>query len=257
VKHVLAPAQRPLLERFAWSRVLIALDFDGTLAPIRLDPATVALGPRTRQLLGEVAGLYPTAVISGRARKDVAARLGGLPLYAVIGNHGMEPAGNSSGKPGTVHRTEVARWIVRLHRDLDGHPGIEIENKGLSVAIHYRRCRNQQQALAAITASVARLGPLRPLGGKCVLNVLPRGAVHKGDALLGLVARAGCEKAIYVGDDDTDEDVFSLETKPPGVLLGIRVGKNRTSHAGYYLRERGEVEILLRALRDARAGRRS
>jgi trehalose 6-phosphate phosphatase len=265
VKYILARAHRGVIEQFAWSRMLLGLDFDGTLAPLRLARDEVTLGARTRALVADVAALYPTVVISGRARKDVAGRLRGLPLYEIIGNHGLEPAPGarrgSNGHPPTAApdarqvAAEVARWMVRLHRDLDVCKGVEIEDKGFSLAIHYRRSREKKKALAAITASVARLGPLRALGGKLVVNLLPEGAAHKGLALLGLLARSGCDTAIYVGDDDTDEDVFALAQ--PGRLLTVRVGKNHDSFASYYLRHRGEVEILLRALRDVRAGRRS
>jgi trehalose 6-phosphate phosphatase len=252
VKHLLSPAHRTVLEQFAWSRMLLGLDFDGTLAPIMLAPEAVTLGSRMRRLVAEVAALYPTAVISGRARKDVAARLRGLPLYEIVGNHGIEPRAK---KPGPVRTAQVARWINRLHRDLDGCKGVSIEDKGLSVAIHYRRSRQKKRALAAIATSVAGLGPLRALGGKQVVNLLPEGAPHKGLALLALLARAGCDTALYLGDDDTDEDVFALDQ--PGRLLTVRVGRNVRSRASYYVRHRGEVEILLRTLRDVRAGRRS
>jgi trehalose 6-phosphate phosphatase len=253
VKHILARNNRSTLEQFAWSKSLVGLDFDGTLAPIMLDPQSVTLKDSTRHLVAAVAALYPTAVISGRARKDVAARLRGLPLYEIIGNHGLEPAlGHNRA---SNDRSRVAHWLRRLHGDLDDHPGIEIEDKGLSLAVHYRRSRAKRRAQVAIAASVAQLGPLRVLGGKQVVNLLPKGAPDKGQALLAVVKRAGCDKAIYVGDDDTDEDVFALDD--PGQLLTIRVGRNFQSQASYYLRHRGEVEILLRTLRDVRAGRRS
>jgi trehalose 6-phosphate phosphatase len=265
VKHILARAHRAVLEQFAWSRMMLGLDFDGTLAPLMPARDDVALGTRTRRLVGDVAALYPTAVISGRSHQDVAARLRGLPLYEIVGNHGLEPGPGRTGGPRTTngHSTpsqredaaKVARWVIRLHRELDACKGVEIEDKGLSLAIHYRRSRQKKKALATITASVARLGPVRTLGGKLVVNVLPEGGAHKGLALLALLARAGCDTAIYVGDDDTDEDVFALEQ--PGRLLTVRVGRNEQSRASYYLRHRGEVEILLRTLRDVRAGRRS
>jgi trehalose 6-phosphate phosphatase len=274
VKHLLARAHRQVLEKFARSRLLVGLDFDGTLAPIMRSPDAVALGVRMRRLLGEVAARYPTAVISGRSRRDLAPRLRGLPLFEIVGNHGLESgepgtgAGGrrkkNSGNPPIPDPAEVARWIKRLHRDLDECKGVWIEDKGLSVAVHFRRSHAKQKAQAAIAASVARLGPVRVVGGKQVVNLLPAGAPHKGMALLALLARAGCDTAIYLGDDDTDEDVFALGQ--PERLLTVRIGRDRPagdgggptrSRASYYLRDRGEVEILLRALRDARTSHRS
>lgn len=252
MKHILAASQQRLLERFAWSRVLIGLDFDGTLAPIVRIPDAAALPPRTRSVLEQLATLYPTVVISGRARQDVAARLGGLRLFEIVGNHGLERAARTRNK----HRLVVARWVHRLHRDLDACAGVEIEDKGLSVAVHYRRSPSRPRALAAITSSVASLGRLRVLGGKLVLNLLPEGAPHKGRALQALQARAGCDHAIFVGDDDTDEDVFGLRMGTrggqPSRLLGIRVGRQPGSQASHFLRHRGEVDRLLRILRNLR-----
>jgi trehalose 6-phosphate phosphatase len=255
MKHVLAREQSALLADFARSRTLIGLDFDGTLAPIMISPDRVEVSARTRKPLDALARVYPTAVISGRARADVAKRLVGLPLFAVIGNHGLE--GESGGSKNW--RNFVARWLDRLHRDLDGLRGIEIEDKGLSVAIHYRRSRAKKKARTAIDAAVAGLGQLRVVGGKQVVNLLPEGAPHKGLALLALMKRARCDRAIYVGDDDTDEDVFALPAAnllPRNQLLAVRVGQSST-HAPFYLRNQGEVHTLLSRLCDARNGLRN
>lgn len=127
------------------------------------------------------------------------------------------------------------------------------------MAIHYRRCKAKQKARAAIDAAVAGLGHLRVLGGKQVVNLLPEGAPHKGLALLALMKRARCDRAIYVGDDDTDEDVFALPAGnllPRNQLLAVRVGQSAT-HAPFYLRNQGEVHTLLSRLCDARNGLRN
>jgi trehalose 6-phosphate phosphatase len=243
MKPILGPGQRRLLEQFAWSNVLCAFDFDGTLAPIVSTPDDAGLRPSTRRLLHEVAVLYPCAVISGRARRDVAARLDGLPLFEIVGNHGLEPARGAG-----AFEAVVARWVPRLRRRLEPHRGVVIEDKRLSVAVHYRKSREKKRALQAIRVAVAGLGPLRAVPGKQVLNLLPAGAPHKGLALEAVRARAGCDTALYVGDDDTDEDVFALDQ--PGRLLCIRVGRRHGSLAPYYLRRREEIDALLRFLRD-------
>jgi trehalose 6-phosphate phosphatase len=248
MKSILGPAQRRLLAQFAWSNVLCAFDFDGTLAPIVSTPGEARLPASTRRLLHEVASLYPCAVISGRARRDVASRLTGLPLFEVVGNHGLEPT-----RGARVFELVVARWVPRLRRLLEPHRGVVVEDKRLSVAIHYRKSREKKRAQQAIRAAVAGLGPLRAVPGKQVLNLLPAGAPHKGLALEAVRARAGCDTALYVGDDDTDEDVFALDQ--PGRLLAIRVGRRPGSLAPYYLRRRGDIDALLRLLRDV--GRQS
>ena len=83
-----------------------------------------------------------------------------------------------------------------------------------------------------------------------MINLLPRGAPHKGIALERERERLGCDTAIYVGDDETDEDVFALGQ--PGRLLTIRVGASPSSAASYYLRGQADVDGLMRFLLLAR-----
>src|SRR3954469_15214073 len=131
MKHLLSPRNLPVLERFAWSRLLLAFDFDGTLAPIVVDPDAAQMRARTRLLLMRVAAHYPTVVISGRTRADTARRLNGVPLREVIGNHGAERGPEDGrGRPG------VRRWRLQLEQQLAGLPGVIIEDKGLSLSIH-------------------------------------------------------------------------------------------------------------------------
>jgi trehalose 6-phosphate phosphatase len=100
---------------------------------------------------------------------------------------------------------------------------------------------------------------VRVIGGKQVVNVLPLGAPHKGVALERERDRLGCDTAFFLGDDETDEDVFALDH--PGRLLGVRVGAARRSHAAYYLKSQREVDALLARLialrRDTRELRRA
>jgi trehalose 6-phosphate phosphatase len=238
MRDILAPAQRHVLERFARSRVLLAFDFDGTLAPIVAEPDRAAMRPSTRRLLKEAARTYPCVVISGRGRSDVARRLRGVALAAVVGNHGLEPW-QAQARPGR----DVRRWVPLLEEQLGGIQGIAIEDKGLSLAVHYRKSRAKGKARARILAAAGRLGRTRLLGGKQVINVLPAGAPHKGLALERIRARLGCETAVYVGDDETDEDVFALGR--PRKLLAIRVGRKRGSSAACYVRRQAEIDLLL------------
>jgi len=249
MRYVLARAQRHVLEGFARSRMLLALDYDGTLAPIVTDPERAAMRLSTRRLLREVARAYPCVVISGRARADVARWVRGLGVIEVIGNHGIEP-----GHAPAPAVPEVRRWIPLLEQRLGRLQGVTIEDKGLSLAVHYRRSREKRAARARILAAAAGLGEARLVAGKQVLNVLPAGAPHKGRALEHVRARLGCETAVYVGDDETDEDVFALGRA--GRLLGIRVGCGKRSAAAFYIRTQAEIDALLRHLLAFRRGPR-
>jgi trehalose 6-phosphate phosphatase len=127
---------------------------------------------------------------------------------------------------------------------------VHIEDKIFSLAVHYRQSREKKKARAAILRAAAALGEVRIIGGKQVVNILPDGAPHKGIALERERERLRCDTAIYVGDDETDEDVFALDQ--PGRLLTIRVGAKRASAATYYISRQTTIDELLRTLIDLR-----
>jgi trehalose 6-phosphate phosphatase len=247
MKHILSAANVELLAQLAASRVLLAFDFDGTLAPIVSAREVAGMRARTRKLLQQVCEVYPCAVISGRSRADVLERVSNVRVKYVAGNHGLEPGRN------LASFERVVRVVTpKLTRALADHRGVEIEDKQYSLTVHYRKSRQKQKARAAIEAAVRALAePMRIIGGKLVVNVVPAGAPHKGDALEALRAKAGADTALYVGDDITDEDVFELNQ--PGRLLSIRVGQTRRSAAEYYLRDQGEIDRLLSKLYELRA----
>jgi len=246
--EVLSPASLEVLHRFARSNVLLAFDFDGTLAPIGGDRTEARLRPPTSELLTALAELYPVAIVSGRARNDVLSRLGAARVAEVIGNHGLEPW------PGQDQfAARVAGWLPLLGNELAGHEGVEIENKTFSLAIHYRHSRVPDLARQAIGDAAGRLESVRVVGGKMVVNLLPVGAPDKGVAVIAARDRLGCDTAVYVGDDDTDEDVFKL--KDSRSLLTVRIEPSPSSEAEFYLRDQEAVDRLLGILIAARAGR--
>jgi trehalose 6-phosphate phosphatase len=242
MKHILSRANVEILAQFAWSRMLLAFDFDGTLAPIVHDRDEAGMRSATRKALALACERFPTAVISGRSLSDVEQRLCGIPVKHVVGNHGLEP---------TVDMERFASIVRRMRPVLEAtlreHQGVEIEDKEYSVAIHYRKSRAKRNARAAIHRAIASLPDMpRVMPGKLVVNLLPEGAPHKGIALEEIRAREGADTAIFVGDDVTDEDVFELDR--PGKLLGIRVGQSRSSAALFYIRNQLEMDTLLERL---------
>jgi trehalose 6-phosphate phosphatase len=239
MKHILAHAQHELLSSFAESRMLLALDYDGTLAPIVREPSRARMRPRTRRRLEAAAALFPTVVISGRARDDVRRWVDGTGVREVVGNHGIEPWD-------TKHSYEVlaSSWRRALDRHLSGLPGVVVGDKRFSLAVFFRSA--PRSARAAALAAASALGGARVFPGKNVLNIVPEVAANKGSALEEARARFGCASAIFVGDDVTDEDVFALGERD--WLLGIRVGRRTDSDAAYFLRNQGEMDDLLDAL---------
>lgn len=247
MRYLLAKKNVDVLARFAWSKGVLAFDYDGTLAPIVTDRDRAFMTARTRALLVQACRLYPCAVISGRGSHEVGNLLGDVPVRHVLGNHGMEPAPDLA-----TFAAAVAKARKSLTSALAGQQGIEIENKTYSLSVHYRRSRQRTQARLAAERAIAQLSiPVRIVPGKCVLNVLPKQAKTKGDALLAIREAEQADTALYFGDDDTDEDVFRLDE--PGRLTTVRIGPSADSAAAYFLRRQSEIDGVLRRLNAARS----
>jgi trehalose 6-phosphate phosphatase len=159
-------------------------------------------------------------------------------VWHVLGNHGIEPWSQHASYP-----SQVSEWVERLERQLPPYPGLVIEGKTYSVAIHYRNVRHKQRALKAIHEAVAKLKGARAFGGSQAVNLMPRDAPGKGWALERALRLLGCDRAVYVGDEDTDEDAFL--TAAADRLLSIRVGATRRSYARYYLESQDDIDLLL------------
>lgn len=229
------------LVRFASANVVVVFDFDGTLAPLVDMPSRARIAARTRRLLTRAARLYPVVVISGRSLHDVLCRLDGIPLWDVAGNHGAEPWGSNA-----KVESLVQRWVPTIKRRLRRNPGVIVEDKRYSLAIHYRQALDKQRARRRIAQALHDISNFRVLGGRDAVNLIPRGSPHKGVALERARQLLACERAIYVGDDDTDEDAFG--SAPRRRLLSIRVGRSQTSRARYHLKKQSEIDLLLHTL---------
>ena len=251
MRHILGRSARPVLATLARSRSVLMFDYDGTLAPIVSDPERAVMPASTRALFARVLGCYPCAVISGRARADVARRLGGLAIPYLVGNHGFE--WSESQRSAQRFARLVRGWRATLERELAPWTGVQIEDKTLSLSVHFRHAERKRLAAAAVRAAVAQLPRVRVIGGKEVVNAVPEGALHKGDALRRVRALTTSTRALYVGDDATDEDAFAL-ARSDGVVA-VRVGFSRRSLAPYYLKTQREIDTLLDILVELRAGR--
>jgi trehalose 6-phosphate phosphatase len=246
-RPILAPEYISVLRSFVQSRVLLAFDYDGTLSPIAPTPQSAHLPGATKQLLVQVATHYTMVVISGRALNDIAGRVGDIGVRHVFGNHGLEWSGGKSRPP----RAQVHRWVDQLREQLSGHPGVFVEDKIHSLSVHYRLAPDNERALQFILPIVRTLPDVRVISGAAAVNLLPTHGANKGVALRRALEETGCEKAIYVGDDDTDEDAFGALKRD--LLLSIRIGTSCTSRAKYHLESQEAIDLLLRELIDARA----
>jgi trehalose 6-phosphate phosphatase len=231
-----------MLDAFCYADALFSFDFDGTLAPIVPDPEDAKVSPKTDDYLRSLHENTSIVVISGRSRPDLLKRLSFKADYA-IGNHGLE------GLPSSTGSLEIAadmtrQWHEKLKPVLDKSPGVVIEDKSFSLAIHYRQASDKRQIKLKLLELASSLVPApRILLGKYVVNLVASGAPHKGVALLELMLRTGKRSAVYVGDDENDEDVFRLGEES---LLTIRVGEDQNSAALYYLKNQAEIDRMLR-----------
>lgn len=248
MKNILEQEGASALELVVRERPMLVFDFDGTLAPIVDVPADAAMRPSTRALMQLVALMYPCAVVSGRSRADLVPRLAGIPLQAIVGNHGAEAG---CGPVDRELRRQVGEWARTLASALGCVRGIDVEDKGLSVAVHYRRAPFRAAARRAIHGAMELLDGARVFDGRAVVNAVPADAHDKGKAVSKLLARLGCSTALYVGDDTTDEDAFCNDR----IAVGVRVGRTHLSAAKYYLPTQNCIDDLLRAL--VRAPRRA
>lgn len=239
MRYLLSGDSRERLRHFAAGRLVCAFDFDGTLAPIVKRPENARMAASTRLRLSQLARVRPCVVLSGRSKADLKELLAGTGVRHLIGNHGAE-----QDRQARRLREKVQRWRRTLADELPNLPGLWVEDKALSLTVHYRECVQKASARAAILHVSKGLEGVRVVGGKQAVSFVARDAPHKGDALLGVLSRLKYERAIYVGDDATDEDVFSLPGAA-GNLLTVRIGVRTGSRARFYLRKQREIDTLL------------
>jgi trehalose 6-phosphate phosphatase len=235
-----------LLESLCFTKTLFAFDFDGTLAKIVKEPENAKLNDSTAKLIYELSKLAPTAVISGRGLSDLKSKFR-FPIRNLVGNHGLEGIHDDDIDTHSFQKA-CAAWKKQIEKALrkSAINGIEIEDKTFSLAVHYRKSRQRRVAKNVILESIGHIQPsARVILGKCVVNIVPTGGPHKGVALLELMLKSDTKSAFYIGDDDTDEDIFSLSD--PRVFT-VRIGKKNNSHAKFFLHRQSQINLLLKLL---------
>jgi trehalose-phosphatase len=208
--------------------ILLFCDFDGALAPVYDHPAAATLSNEVRAPLAGLAasGRTNVIVVSGRSAEDLRSRAD-VPGLIVAGNHGLEIAG-----PGWDHVdpavAEHAPYVRRLGdalvKALQSIPGVFVEEKGLSVGVHYRHVdAGQHEAVRTAVHNVlgAADHPFVLTNGRMVYDIRPRVYWHKGEAVRWVAAKVGQPNAlvIFVGGDPTDEDAFGA--LPDGITVGV------------------------------------
>ena len=208
-------------------RLLVATDFDGVLAPFVLDPLDARPQAGTIASLTELAAAEDTwtAVVSGRGLATLE-QLTGLTGSDVtrIGSHGAESSTGTVLPEGTAAAVAALRERVE-HAVADREPRIRLEHKPTAVVLHTRGLPPEVLPAAEAIAHEAAVDGVTLLTGKGVheLSVL---RADKGTALRALADTLAVDATLYLGDDVTDEHVFTL--LGPGDL-GIKVGPGETA----------------------------
>jgi len=242
--------------------LLFLLDYDGTLTLIAPTPRQASLSPQTKLVLRRLSrkSNVTLAVISGRALVDLK-RMVGLRHVAYAGNHGLELWWHNRRRTVKIPRTlkkalsEVERILSKVGREFDG---VIMENKGLSLSLHYRLVRangltHLKKEFWNHVMPFVRSGTIRVVKGKRVFEVRPNVPWTKGHAALWFMKKLASPSClpIYIGDDQTDEDAFSVLKSG----ITIRVGEHHRSGARYYVRRVREVVRFLEWVADGHARR--
>lgn len=216
---------------------LLGVDFDGTLAPIVERPDMAVPDPRAVQALKQLANQdsVDVAVVSGRSLTDLKERLGDVPGAIYVGEHGNDMGGQ-------VEESEDLREARELVEGLKARfPAATVEIKGQSVTFHTRSVSRDEARSAGEEIrqwADGRVG-INLLEGKEVFE-LTTATGTKGDAIKGL---ARGRPVVYIGDDVTDENVFSM-LGPDDV--GIKVGDGQTAASHRVEDVAGVVRVLER-----------
>jgi trehalose 6-phosphate phosphatase len=224
--------------------LLVACDFDGTLAPIVNDPDDATVLPEALAALHRLGRLPRTtvAIVSGRLRRELVDRFG-EDDFILVGEHGADSGSDAPPEPESL--TKAREIVDKVHRET---PGSRIEHKTMSVVFHYRQVEEDPEpALTELREAAAGLPDLEVMEGKAVLEIsVPHD--DKGDVILALRERFGADAILFLGDDVTDETVFP-RLGPSD--LGVKVGPEETA-AGARVADPAEVGEFLARLADRR-----
>ncbi len=254
---------RPLVEATAELKkciasaghVLVCLDCDGTLTAFADHPDAVFLTPKLLQTIQTLAAKdrATVAIISGRNRADLQGRIH-VPNLFYAGNHGLEISG-----PGVLFieptavscAGELKELEVELKRKLEPIAGALVENKGLTLSIHYRMAAtaDQEPIQRIVQGILARSDyPFMLKTGTLVYEIRPRTGWNKGSAVDWIKQRIGKPNTVvvYVGDDATDEDAFAALTSE----ITVKVGDTWDTAALYHVKDPPEVHAFLHWLEE-------
>ena len=229
-------------------RLLVTSDFDGTLAPIVNHPGDARPLPAAATALRALAGLpaTTTALISGRALRDLAVLSGLSAPVHLVGSHGAE---FDTGFAHEIDTALLARITDELTAIAAGRAGVTVEAKPASVALHVRNA-SPADGEAALTAAraAAENWAAHTTAGKAVVEFAVI-STDKGEAIDILRERDDASAVVFFGDDVTDEKAF--RRMRDGCDVGVKVGDGDTA-AGFRVESPEDVAAALEFLLSVR-----
>lgn len=242
-------------EQVKGGRIAVFLDYDGTLTPIVESPEKAVLSNHMRNVVRNLADRCTVGIISGRDLPDVQKMVNiGNIFYA--GSHGFDVSGpkdfHIKFQKGVDFLPLLDKIGDKLRGKLNQIPGVLVERKKFSIAVHYRKVKEEKikQVEKIVDRVLAENSGLQKSYGKKIFELQPKVDWNKGKALLWLFESLKLDKAkvvpVYIGDDTTDEDAFkALQGWGIGILVADEL---RSTEAQYRLRSPDEVENFLKQL---------
>ena len=246
-------------------KLIVFLDYDGTLTPIVERPEDAVLSERMRETLKNLADICTVGILSGRGLEDVQ-KLVDLDSLIYGGSHGFEI---SSRRHQNLQHEKGMEFIPilddaqkDLDKTLDPIEGAHVERKKYSLAVHFRQV--PEKDIAAVENKVdevaAKYEKLHKSRGKKVFDIKPAANWHKGKALLWLINKLEMDRPdvipVYIGDDTTDEDAFRELNRIGGLGIIVRDTESRPTYARFALENTDEVKdflsFLIRISRETR-----
>jgi trehalose 6-phosphate phosphatase len=202
----------------------VLLDFDGTLASIVDDPEEARPLPGVAAVLGDLASRYRlVAVVSGRPGSFLAAHLDvpGVDRWGAYGLEHVVEGGVEVVPEAVAWQPRVSDAVARARATAPA--GVGVEDKGVTVTIHYRADPAREGWVRRFAAAVADETGLSVHDAKMSVELRPPLAIDKGTVVARLVAEAGVGWACYIGDDIGDLDAFrALDAVPAAVRVAVR-----------------------------------
>jgi trehalose-phosphatase len=237
-------------------RIILFLDYDGTLVPIMEKPSLAILPPSMKKLLLNLnkAKDINVFIVTGRAYSSIK-KVFNVKNISIASNHGFQ----ITGKNKNWFHPEIKRFLPSLKKTkllllkkLSSIPLAYVEDKKITITVHYRNVEKRLIPLVKNTVEhvvVNYKEDLYTTLGKMIIEVRPKIKWNKGDAVLKIMkslrVRNTTKTVIYIGDDKTDEDAFKALQQYATTIV---VGRNHISKASFYLRDTDEVRKLLESI---------